>query len=419
MLNTGSIEEKLRSVVGPQYLRDATASDMVSGIMPKFVVEPEDERQLAALLAFANEVGVAVIPRGGGTKVSWGNTPRSAELILSTARLSRILEHAWADLTVTVEAGCSLQALQATLRQHGQRLACDCLWPERATIGGALSANDSGALRLRFGALRDLIIGVTLALADGTLASSGGKVVKNVAGYDLPKLVTGAFGTLGVITRAVFRLHPLPRSSKTISFMAESFDEAQGLILSIQDSKLAHTALQVRGAAGRQPHVDILFEATDTGIDAQELQLRKLSGAASIEQSSELVWNARQGLWSSANNTVVAKIGILPVEITKMVTAIEQVADSNNLGWQFVAQATGITTLRLEGQPARLADAVERLRAEIEGHGGSFVALRQPKELESQDVWGNAGDAITLMRAVKHQFDPKSVLNPGRFVGGI
>jgi glycolate oxidase FAD binding subunit len=419
MLDTSSFEERLRSVVGPQNLRTATASDNVSGVLPKFVAEPGDERQMAALLAIANEAGVAVIPRGGGTKVDWGNPPKRAELILSTARLSRILEHAWADLTVTVEAGCTVQALQDSLGQQGQRLACDSLWPERATIGGVLSTNDSGALRLRFGALRDLIIGVTLALADGTLASSGGKVVKNVAGYDLPKLATGALGTLGVITRAVFRLHPLPRNSKSISFAAENFQDAQNLILSIQDSKLAHTALQIRGAAGRQPHLDILFEATEAGIGAQELHLRKLLGATSVVQSPELVWNARQALWSSTHSPVVAKIGILPAEITKMVKALEQIANPKSLSWQIVAQATGITTLRLEGPPARLSPAVELLRAKIESMGGSFVALCQPKELETQDVWGNAGDAMPLMRAVKRQFDPKSTLNPGRFVGGI
>src|SRR5207302_4207274 len=138
-----------------------------------------------------------VIPLCGCTKLSWGNPPSRASLLRSTARLNRVLEHAWADLTVTIGAGCTIQTLQQTLAQHGQCLALDPLWPEKATVGGILSTNDSGALRLRFGALRDLIIGVTIALPDGTLASSGGKVVKNVAGYDLPKLATGALGTLG------------------------------------------------------------------------------------------------------------------------------------------------------------------------------------------------------------------------------
>src|SRR5262249_58475183 len=146
------------------------------------------------------------------------------------------------DMPVPVEAGCAIATLQAALAQHGQRLAIDGLWPKSATIGGILSTNDSGALRLRFGSLRDLIIGSTIALPDGTLASSGGKVVKNVAGYDMQKLVTGAFGTLGVIIRAVFRLHPLPRFARTFTCLAPGFlPEAQRLLLAIQDSKLAHS----------------------------------------------------------------------------------------------------------------------------------------------------------------------------------
>jgi glycolate oxidase FAD binding subunit len=419
MLQTSSIEEKLRSVVGPQNLRAATSRDAIAGVLPQFVAEPDNEQHLAAALSFANEAGIVVIPHGSGTKLDWGNRPKKADVILSTVRLNRILEHAWADLTVTVEAGCTLQYLQETLAQHGQRLAFDGLWPERATIGGTLSTNDSGVLRLRFGALRDLIIGVTLALPNGTLASSGGKVVKNVAGYDLPKLATGAFGTLGVITRAVFRLHPLPRGVKTFSFTADGFQAMQDLSLSIQDSKLSHTALQIRCSAGGKPKADMLFEATEAGLSAQESQLRKILGAAGAEQSSEDIWNARQDLWTSANDAVIAKISVLPAGIAKLLEALERTAHAKTLHWQIVAQATGIATLRLGGEPTRLAAAVEQLRAAVEGSGGSLAVLRRPQELESMDAWGNAGDAVGLMRTVKHQLDPKGTLNPGRFVGGI
>jgi glycolate oxidase FAD binding subunit len=420
MLKTSTFEENLRAVLGPQNLRGAWAADAVSGVLPQFVAEPDDEKQLAATLALANEAAIAVIPRGGATKLGWGNSPKRAELVLSTSRLNRIIEHAWADLTVTVEAGCTLQSLQKSLAQHGQRLAFDGLWPERATIGGVLSTNDSGALRLRFGALRDLIIGVTIALPDGTLASSGGKVVKNVAGYDLPKLVTGAFGTLGVITRAIFRLHPLPRAAKTLSFTAENFPAMQQCILAIQDSQLAHTSLQIRCAAGDLPAGDILFEATDAGLAAQESHTRKLLGSTSVEQSSENNWSARQGLWSSpTNNTLLAKISLLPTQIAKMLDSLKTIGDSNKLNWKIVLQATGIGLLRLEGEPAQLSAAVERLRSELQSRGGAFVILRRPPELLSLDAWGNAGDTVPLMRAVKHQLDPKNTLNPGRFVGGI
>src|SRR5713226_6457269 len=139
------------ALVGPDHVRPASPADAVAGVHPKLVVDPGTEKELAEVLRLSNEAGLAVIPRGGGTKLGWGNPPSRADLILSTARLDEIIEHAWADLTVTVEAGCTIQRLQETLAQHGQRLALDALWPEKATIGGVLSSNDGGALRLRFG----------------------------------------------------------------------------------------------------------------------------------------------------------------------------------------------------------------------------------------------------------------------------
>lgn len=420
MLKTSSFEENLRAVVGTENLRAASAADGFSGVLPQFVAEPKDEKQLATALSIANEAGIAVIPRGGGTKLDWGNPPQNAQLIVSTARLNRIVEHAWADLTATVEAGCTLRSLQQTLAQHGQRLAFDGLWPERATIGGVLSTNESGSLRLRFGALRDLIIGVTIALPDGTLASSGGKVVKNVAGYDLPKLVTGAFGTLGIITRAVFRLHPLPRATQSFSFAGENSQAVQQRILAIQDSQLAHTALQIRCAAGEPPSADILFEATEAGLAAQESQLRKLLGSTRVELSSEDVWNARQNLWDSPTNiTLLSKISLLPTNIAKTLDSLQSIGNSQNVNSRLVLQATGVGMLRLEGTPPQLSATAEQLRGELQSRGGSLVVLRRPAELYSVDVWGGAGDTVPLMRAVKHRLDPRNTLNPGRFVGGI
>lgn len=420
MLKTRSIEERFRAAVGAENLRAATIDDAVCGVQPQLVAEPENEEQLASLLSCANEMGACIVPRGGGTKLDWGNSPKRSDVVVSTTRLDRILEHAWADLTVTVQAGCTVQALQNTLAHHGQRLACDCLWPDRSTIGGVLSTNDSGVLRLRFGALRDLVIGVTLALPDGTLASSGGKVVKNVAGYDLPKLATGALGTLGVITRAVFRVHPLPRSTRTLSFSAENLPTIQQQMLSIQDSKLAHTALQIRCVSGGRPSADILFEATEAGISAQESQLRGLLGSTGTEPAAESVWNARQELWRPASDrAVILKISVLPAEIATIAGNWEQVVNSQRLQWQMVVQATGIGMLRLDGETDRLSAAAEQLRTEVEAHGGSLVILRRPRELASLDAWGNPGDALPLMRAVKQQLDPNGTLNPGRFVGGI
>jgi glycolate oxidase FAD binding subunit len=416
-----ALRYKFIALVGNEYLRAASAADAVAGVQPKLVIEPGTESELAEVLRLSNEAGLAVIPRGGGTKLGWGNPPARADLILSTARLTEIIEHAWADLTVSVEAGCTIQRLQETLAQHGQRLALDPLWPEKATIGGVLSTNDSGALRLRFGALRDLIIGATVALPDGTLASSGGKVVKNVAGYDLPKLVTGALGTLGVIVRAVFRLHPLPRNTRSFSVSAADAEVTQRFVLAVQDSKLAHTFLQSHFSNDATPVSDILFEGTEAGLSAQETQLRTLSGAASATEASTSTWNAREELWglSDSGTTAIAKISILPADLARTIGGVARATQLHQLGWGALVYATGIGWVRLEGQPVALKKALQLLRVELETHGGSLVALRRPEKVAEFDAWGNAGDALALMKAVKQQLDPKNTLNPGRFVGGI
>jgi glycolate oxidase FAD binding subunit len=416
-----NIEHEFRAILAPDSIRAATAAEAVCGVQPRLVLEPANEQQLAAVLRLANDASLAVVARGGGTKLSWGNPPSRVDVILSTARLDKIIEHPWADLTVSVEAGCTIHKLQSALAEHGQRLALDPLWPEHATIGGVLSTNDSGSLRLRFGALRDLIIGVTLALPDGTLASSGGKVVKNVAGYDLPKLVTGALGTLAVITRAVFRLHPLPRNAKSLSIAGCHLEELQQLVLAVQDSELAHTALQARIAQDAEPVVDILFEGTEAGIAAQESQLRELARPSPAAGAPSTVWAASQELWGSPNRTsaAVAKITTLPAAISRTVEIVQRTAGSHNLHWNLTIQATGIGWLRLEATPENLHAALSDLRFELEGDGGSLALFDHPASMSRLDAWGNPGDAVPLMRAVKNQFDPKNTLNPGRFVAGI
>src|SRR5947209_3579553 len=268
---------EITAIVGDGNIRPAMTADEVDGVAPVAVVEPGAAEDLAMVLACANRTGLTVIPRGGGTKLDWGNPPRHADLVLSTARLGRVLEHAWGDMTATVQAGCTVAQFQRTLAEHGQRLALDPLWPDRATVGGILATNDSGALRTRYGSLRDLIIGITLALPDGTLAKSGGKVVKNVAGYDLPKLATGSFGTLGVITAAVFRLYPLPRDVCSMSLTAASTDTLCQIVLAVQDSRLAFTGLQLRAESEGPPQLDVRFEGTTAGIQAQVNQLLQLA----------------------------------------------------------------------------------------------------------------------------------------------
>jgi glycolate oxidase FAD binding subunit len=331
-----------------------------------------------------------------------------------------VIEYAWADLTVSVEAGCTIQNLQNALAEHGQRIAVDPLWPERATVGGILSTNDSGSLRIRYGALRDLIIGVTIALPDGTLASSGGKVVKNVAGYDLPKLATGALGTLGVITRVNFRLHPLPRDIRSFTFTARDLGDAGRLVLEVQDSWLTPTGLQARFTAEAPPAVDVRFEGTDAGLRAQAVALRKLAVPATETATSDAVWQAREELWSSAELAAIAKFSVLPTSVAETCRRIRHLADSLGVKWRAVVQGTGLGWLRLEASSApALHQVLHTLRSELEHVGGSLAVLHRPVAMPTIDAWGSGRDPFPLMLRVKQQFDPRGTLNPGRFIRGI
>jgi glycolate dehydrogenase FAD-binding subunit len=415
-----TFEATARAIAGAENIRAATSEDHVAGVQPQLVVSPGNEQQLAQVLKAANDANLAVIPRGGGTKLAWGNAPQRADVILSTARLNAIVEHAHSDLTVTVEAGCTLEQLAETLAKQNQRLALDGLWPSRATVGGILSTNDSGALRLRFGSLRDLVIGITLALPDGTLAKSGGKVVKNVAGYDLPKLVTGALGTLGVITQATFRLHPMPKEHRTVSIAVRDAKEAERLIIKIQDSKLAHSALQIRFIPNF-PQINVLFEATEAGCAAQAEQLEKLLPPGKIVDAGPGVWNARQQLYSAADtlrgSNAVVKVSLLSTQIAEFYETLLKTAETNRVICYLLFFGTGLGTILFTG--GDFATALTSLRGKVETLGGSLTVAHWPQAMPQLDAWGNAGDALALMRAVKQQFDPKSTLNPGRFVGGI
>ena len=411
----------LRKLIGEVHMHASSANDAVDGVLPETVIEPGSAEEVAGVLKIATGAGLAVIPRGGATKMDWGNPPRRGELILSTRRLNRIVEHAWGDMTATVEAGCTFQQFQQTLSQHGQRLALDPLWPDQATIGGILAANDSGPLRLRFGSLRDLIIGVTLALPDGTLAKSGGKVVKNVAGYDLPKLATGSLGTLGVITQAIFRLHPVPRESRTLSFSCPDHQTMNALALAIQDCNLVPTGIQARAAYNLPPEIDLRFEGTSTGCEAQiEQTLGMAAGVRRIDSPAEL-WDACSILWKGAETSVVCKFTLLPADLGIYLDQIRKELELRRLRWRLVAQALGAGYLRIEvNDHKNLVDVLGNMRTQLESRGGSLVLLRCPCEMKSMiDTWGSAGDALPLMKSIKAQFDPTATLNPGRFVGGI
>ncbi len=417
-----ALQSELVQLVGPDFLYPATWEDAIDGIQPDWVIEPSSADEVAGVLRHAGRAGRGIIPRGGGTKLGWGNRPRSADLVLSTRRLDRVLEHAWGDMTATIEAGCTVARAQEVLAQHGQRLALDPLWPERATIGGVLATNDSGSLRVRFGAMRDLIIGATAVLADGTVARSGGKVVKNVAGYDLPKLLTASLGTLGVITEATFRLHPLPREARTVTLAMPTTGATDELLRAISSSHLTPSGVQIRMSSDLPPHVDVRFEGIVAAVlDAQSQQLRRFAGAAEEVPALGDVWRAREALWHGTGPSVVCKLSVLPADLAAFCDTVHHVASVLHLTWSIVAQSVGVGWLRLQGSNEQgLLAAFGVLRSRIAEQDGSLVLAQAPAEVKARvDVWGGGGDALILMRRVKARFDPQGLLNPGRYVGGI
>ncbi|HZT05815.1 MAG TPA: FAD-binding oxidoreductase [Chloroflexota bacterium] len=415
-------ERRCREVLGSAHCRERGALDLEAG--PGVLLDPADETQVAAVLRLAEERDLAVVPRGGGTKLEWGNAPQRVDAVLSTARLSQVLEHAWSDLTVTVEAGCTVENLQRRLAQHRQRLAVDVLWPRTATVGGILSANDSGALRLRYGGLRDLVIGATVVLADGTVAKSGGKVVKNVAGYDIPKLVTGAFGTLGVITRATFRLHPLPHETRTLTIGPASAAEIADIAARIRASPLTPSAVQIRLATGAGAEADVLLEGTTEGVGEQEEEISGLCGAIRAAAGPTHAWQARERLWDqnaegAIQDPAIVKISVLPTDISIVASILGKIEREYSATWRAVIQAHGLGLVAVRAEGSRIVPLLAALRSAVEERGGSLVILRRPPEARGVDAWGAPGDALPLMRAVKAQLDPRGVLSPGRFVGGI
>ncbi len=412
---------ELEPIVAQGEVRDASQTDVIDGVIPQKIFEPVTEQELAKALAWANENSVAIAARGGGTKLGWGSPPSALDAVISTKRLGRVLEHAWGDMTATVEAGCTVAHLQDELAKHGQRLAIDPLFADRATIGGLIATNDSGALRLRYGSVRDLIIGVSVALSDGTLAKSGGKVVKNVAGYDLPKLMTGALGTLGVITQATFRLHPLPKESQTLSFACAEAGATNRLILAIMDSTLVPTGVQLRMDSRLTSTVDVRLDGIRAGIEAQRKLLQQLASDMRAGEAEDKVWRAREELWQGAEPSLICKLSFMPSQLAAAIEGIMRLCSSPQLGWRMVAQGIGLATLRIEApESAQLQFALNGIRATVQAGGGTVVVLNCPLGMKKQiDVWGATGDAQRLMLRVKQQFDPRGILNRGRFVGGI
>jgi glycolate oxidase FAD binding subunit len=417
-LKSAKSAQALRAIVVEGVLRQGCLTDAVCCVVPELYAEPAGEAELAQALKFAAEAGMQVAPRGGSTKLSWGTAPQAVDLVVSTAKLNQIIEHAPGDMTITVEAGATIEQVQRALAPHGQRLALDPLWPGNSTVGGVIATNDSGALRLRYGGVRDLIIGITVALPDGTIAKSGGKVVKNVAGYDLPKLMCGALGTLGIITRAVFRLHPLPETSQSLSFSFTNRESANQFMLSITDSIVVPTGLQMRTEASGVVEADVRLEGIAAGVVAQAEIVRRLAGEAKPLEPAGDPWQARERLFETAGSPTICKLSMLPNQLASTAEFVRE-ALSVDAEWSFVTQSTGLCWLRVDAG-TQVPGFISSLRSFMAPADGTVVLLEAPGVMRQElDVWGEAGSALPLMKRIKEQFDPHGILNRGRFVGGI
>jgi glycolate oxidase FAD binding subunit len=428
-VSTQSLQETLSSLIGG-LVRLATEADVVAGVQPQLVVEPGSEEEVAQILAYADREALKVLVRGGGTQLNTGLPPTGGDVLLSTARLNTVIEHAPHDMTVTVQAGLKLTDLQSHLARTRQWLALDPILDSHATIGGIISTNISGTRRLRYGGVRDQIIGIRVVLPDGTIAKGGGKVVKNVAGYDLPKLFTGALGTLGVIVAATFRLYPLRAASRTVKLTAPTPAPLCDLAVRMIASTLEPTVLDVMStqATGEGCVMMVRFEMEPESAEEQAALLVTMADGLSDVQilqgeAEEQLWRqvaADFPLASEAENALIVKASILPTNVASWLESLEHTAKEADLSTRWRAHAGhGLIFARLAGDEIALATAVEQLHRAASVGQGSLVVLDAPPALARKvDVWGFI-PAFEVMRRLKMRFDPNFTLNPGRFVGGL
>ena len=412
--------EDLQNIVGADNVREAVPEDAVEGVEPSFVVEPGSVEEISELMKLAAREGLAIAPRGGGTKTHVGDPPRELDLILSTARMNEVVEHVPGDQVVRVQSGLRLDALQERLSGSDQMLGVDP--PEKdagATIGGIVAANSSGPRRYKYGTIRDLIIGITVVLSDGTVAKAGGKVVKNVAGYDLSKLFTGSLGTLGVIAEANFRLHPLPQAARTLAVAVESPQAAQEAAQAIMHSQVEATAVELYWDDERRT-VSVLLESIPSGVEA------KVEAASFLLQPFGEVRALSDGediLPSGDADETVLKISAPPNELAGVLDSVLGAAERKGVKARLTGHAaSGVTVAGLSGGGTDVqAEIVEELREIRSRRGGSVVLQRAPLDLKKRvGTWQTSGrDDLGLMRRVKEKFDPRGGLNPGRFIGGV
>jgi len=399
---------------------DAGPADAVDGVPAALVARPGSTEETAAVLSAAAALGLTVVPRGRGTKLTWGRPPESADVVLDISRMSRVVDHAAGDLIVETQAGTLLADVQQTVGSAGQRLALDEPVPG-GSVGGMLATNASGPGRVGVGTARDLLIGVTVVRADGVIAKAGGRVVKNVAGYDLGKLVIGSFGTLVVITQAVFRLHPEPSARRFLTVPFGTAEDAARLVQTVVHAQVVPAAVEVEWRADGVGTVGVLLEGTPAGVESRTATTRDLLGAGTeATEQAPPGWGAPP--WTEQAGSTGLKLTCALSGLGPVLTAARRAA--TDTGVALTVRGSGgagvlYASLAADAPVEAVATVVSRTRAVCTEHGGSLVVVDGPPSVKAGvDSWGPV-PAIDLMRRVKAQFDPERRLAPGRFVGGI
>lgn len=418
----------------PQYAVDR--------LVPSAVVRPARTEAVSAVLRAAAKHGLRVVPRGGGTALNLGNVPRGVDLVLDLSALTAVVEYRPQDLTVTVEAGMTVAAVQALLAARGQMLALDPPLPDRATVGGTVAANLTGPRRLRYGTARDIVIGTAAVLADGSEVKAGGRVVKNVAGYDLNKLFIGSVGTLGVITRLTFKVLPMPPERAAVIATLARADDAHRLAQRIAGSVLTPLTLDIAGpgalprlsaqsvhSAGEAWSVVVEIGGTPATLARTRAELLALARNASAEVAvleGEVLDEAMAALRDFGHApgreaALLLRLAVLPSQVGEAIALLVG-AMPDGAPPAIVARAgNGVVyaAWRAMGPAAALA-VVERLRRDLARLGGVLVVERCPPDAKARlEVWGIEGPDLALMGRLKQAYDPSGLLSPGRGPGRL
>jgi FAD/FMN-containing dehydrogenase len=386
-------------------------------------------------MKFAAREALAVVPMGAGTWLDVGNPMRGGAIVVSTSRMTRILKHEPADLVASAEAGVTLTAFQNQIARSRQYLPIDPPDNRQATLGGVVATGLGGVQAYNLGRPRAFVIGMRVILSDGRAIKAGGNVVKNVAGYDLCKLFTGSYGTLGFITELIFKLRPLPAETRTITAFG-SFDSLLLGARALLASHLFPQAIEILSPrfaahleAGNRHTLLIKFAGSSQSVIHQTAQaLAALRKAGNITCSTfagneEALWQALGATPLRVPEHLISRVSVLPTRLSEFLTELLQLDEASHPQLMWHAGIADGRVRVIARSPVYYREAVralERLRAKAEALGGSLILENAPAEIKTEfDSWGGAGTSLALMKRVKQQLDPNGMFSPGRFVGGI